>query len=194
MRPQYPLPRVSRGGAGYLTVVPTMPATTLEGLETRRQDVVGAWWRRVFMTVLAVVVGAGLAGLLGVRSSTAEASENGWSLTLQYAATARAGLDVPFVVTVRHEGGLGKQVTLAITGEYFDIFETQGFHPEPSDETRDAETLYLTFNAPPDGDTLVVSYDAYIQPAAQRGRAATVGVVDEGRQVAVVHINTRLLP
>ena len=91
-------------------------------------------------------------------------------------------------------GGFGKTLTLAVTASYFDIFETQGFHPEPSDETRDAETLYLTFNAPPDGDTLVVSYDAYIQPAAQRGRAATVGVVDEGRQVAVVHINTRLLP
>ena len=24
-------------------------------------------------------------------------------------------------------------MTLALTGDYFDIFETQGFHPEPSD-------------------------------------------------------------
>jgi hypothetical protein len=39
-----------------------------------------------------------------------------------------------------------------------------------------------------------VSYDAYIQPAAQRGRDATLGVMDEGRQVAVVDIKTRLLP
>jgi len=194
MRARYPHPRVTRGGPGYLIVVPTMPATTLEGLETRRQDIAGARWRRAFMTVLALVIGAGLAGLLGVRDATAEASGNGWSLRVHYAATARAGLDVPFVVTVRHVGGLGKQVTLAITGGYFDIFETQGFHPEPSGETRDSETLYLTFDAPPDGDTLVVSYDAYIQPAAQRGRGATVGILDEGRQVAVVDVRTRLLP
>ncbi|HET6938266.1 MAG TPA: hypothetical protein VFI19_06665 [Nocardioides sp.] len=174
--------------------MPAMPATTLEGLETRRQDIAGAWWRRVFMTVLAVVIAAGLAGLLGVREATAEASENGWSLRLQYAATARAGLDVPFIVTVRHAGGLGKQVSLALTGDHLDIYETQGFHPEPSDETRDGATLYLTFDAPPDGDTLVVSYDAYIQPAAQRGRDATLGVMDAGRQVAVVDVRTRLLP
>jgi hypothetical protein len=171
-----------------------MPATTLEGLETRRQDIVGAWWRRVFMTVLALIVAAGLAGLLGVRDATADASENGWSVRVHYAATARAGLDVPFVITVRHAGGFGKQLTLALTGGYFDIFETQAFHPEPSDETRDGDTLYLTFNAPPDGDTFVVAYDAYIQPAAQTGRAARIAVVDQGSQVAAVDVRTRLLP
>jgi len=62
---------------------------------------------------------------------------------------ARAGLDTPWQVTVTRPGGLGKQVTLAITGDYFTIFETQGFHPEPADETRNAHTLYLTFTAPP---------------------------------------------
>jgi len=38
---------------------------------------------------------------------------------------------------VTHPGGLGKEVTLAISGDYLNIFETQGFHPTPSDETRD---------------------------------------------------------
>ena len=95
---------------------------------------------------------------------------------------------------MRHAGGLGKQVTLALTGSYFDIFETQGFHPEPSDESRDSHTLYLTFESPPEGDTITIAYDAYIQPASQVGRAATVGVVDGGRQVAVVDVHTRLLP
>jgi hypothetical protein len=114
---------------------------------------------------------------------------------VHYAATARAGLDVPFVITVGHPAGLGKQVTLAFTGSYFDIFETQAFHPEPSDETRDGHTLYLTFATPPQGDIFVVAYDAYIQPAAQTGRRATVAVVDShGRQVAVVDVRTRLLP
>jgi hypothetical protein len=185
---------VSALGTGYRSDVATMPETTLEGLESRRQDIAGAWWRRVFLALLALVVAAGLAGLLGVRDATAQSSEDGWSLRLQYAATARPGLDVPFVVTVRHAGGLGDQVTLTLTGEYFDIYETQGFHPQPSDESRDGDTLYLTFEAPPQGDTMTVTYDAYIQPAAQRGAGATVGVWDEGHQVAAVHIDTRLLP
>jgi hypothetical protein len=172
-----------------------VPGSTLVGLESRRQDVWGVWWRRVFLVVLTLVVVAGLAGLLGVRVATASAEDGAWSLQVQYAATARAGLDVPLEMTVRHEGGFGgKQVTLAFTGSYFDIFETQGFHPNPSDETRDGDTLYLTFSAPPDGDTLVVAYDAYIQPASQVGRGARIAVVDQGNQVAAVDIQTRLWP
>jgi hypothetical protein len=185
---------VPGAGAGYRSVVVTIPDTTLEGLETRRQDVQGAWWRRFFLVLLAVVVAAGLAGLLGVRDATASAEQDGWSLQVRYAATARAGLDVPFVMTVRHEGGFDKQVTLALTADYFDIFETQGFHPEPSGETRDGHTLYLTFDAPPRGDTLTVSYDAYIQPAAQQGRSATVAVWVDQEQVASVDVRTRLVP
>ena len=173
----------------------TLPDTTLQGLETRRQDIAGAWWRRAFMDALTLVLVAGLAGWLGVRVATASASDSGWSLDVRYAATARAGLDVPLEMPVRHEGGFGgKTVTLAFTSDSFDIFETQGFHPSPSDETRDGKTLYLTFNAPPSGDTFVAAYDAYIQPASQVGRTATIGVIDQGDEVAVVHVHTRLLP
>jgi hypothetical protein len=178
---------------GYRHTV-TMPATTLEGLETRRQDVQGAWWRRVFLALTALLVATGLAGLLGVRDATASADEDGWSLSVRYAATARAGLDVPFVVSVRHEGGFGQAVTLALTGDYLDIYETQGFHPEPSGEMRDGHTLYLTFDTPPAGDTLTVSYDAYIQPAAQEGRSATLAVWVDQHEVAPVDLRTRLLP
>ena len=65
--------------------------------------------------------------------------------------------------------------------------------PNPSDETRDGRTLYLTFTAPP-GDTFVVDFDAYIQPASQRGRAATVALVEATTPVVAVRYRTRLLP
>jgi hypothetical protein len=184
---------VSGRRPGYRLCV-AVPDTTLEGLESRRQDVQGAWWRRLFLALLLLVVVAGLAGVLGVRDATASADEDGWSLRVQYAAMARPGLDVPFIVTVRHEGGFQDQVTLALTGDYLDIYETQGFHPEPSGEMRDRKTLYLTFDAPPAGDTFTVSYDAYIQPAAQAGRAATVAVWVDKHEVAPVDIRTRLMP
>jgi hypothetical protein len=145
------------------------------------------------LLLLGLAVLAGLVGILGVHTSTATTSRDGYTLTLRYPGIARAGLDVPWQVTVSHPGGFGQEVTLAVTGAYFDIFETQGFHPQPSAETRDAHTLYLTFDAPP-GDTLVVSYDAYIQPASQRGTAARVAVLDHGTPAAWIDYRTRLVP
>lgn len=171
-----------------------LPESTLEGLQSRRQDVTGMWWRRFFVSLLACVLVAAVLGFLGVRTSTATASEDGWTLRLEYASVARAGLDVPWTATVSHDGGFGEQVTLALTGEYLDIYETQGFHPEPSATSRDGETLYLTFDAPPSGDTMTVTYDAYIQPAAQQGASATLAVRTDEREVATVRLRTRLLP
>jgi hypothetical protein len=145
--------------------------------------------------VLAILVAAALSSMLGVHTSTASASANGWTLSLHYPRMARAGLDVQWQATVIHPGGLGKNVTLAITGDYFNIYETQGFHPQPNDETRDGTTLYLTFTAPP-GDTFVVDFDTYVQPASQAGRAATLSVVDNATLAPMtsVHFSTHLAP
>ena len=166
---------------------------TIEGLETRVQGHVAIWTKRGFLTLLLVLVLTGAAGFLGVRTTTASDDADGWELHLRHAQVARAGLDVPWEVTVHHEGGFGKEVVLAVTGDYFDLFETQGFTPEPSDATRDADTLLLTFTAPP-GDTFVVAYDAYIQPAAQQGGDGTLAVLDGGTRVASVDFSTTVLP
>ena len=103
------------------------------------------------------------------------------------------GLDVPWRVTIHHPGGFGKELTLAVTGDYFDVYEEQGFRPEPAETTRDGDTLFLTFTAPL-GDTFVVDYDAYVQPSAQRGRDGSISVMDGGDRVATVDFDTRLLP
>ena len=175
------------------------------GLSTWQRDVeaplasgahpAAAWSRRAALGVLALVVLAALTGLLGVHTSTASAQAKGWDLTLRYPRVARAGLDVTWQATVTRAGGLGKNVTLAITGDYFNMFETQGFHPQPADETRDATTLYLTFTAPP-GDTFVVDFDTYVQPASQAGSAGTLSVVDNTTLAPLtsVHFSTRLTP
>ncbi len=171
-----------------------VPDSTLSGLETGRQQRTGLWGRRAFLCVLLVVVLAGAAGLLGVRTTTSSASAGGYTLDVTYASTARAGLDVPWQVRIDNPDGFGKEVTVAVTGDYFDIYETQGFTPEPSTSVRDADTLYLTFDAP-DGTTFKVDYDAYIQPSSQVGRDATVSVVDADlRPLVSVAIDTHLLP
>lgn len=167
--------------------------STVRGLETRAQGRWALWGRIVFLLLMLLLVAVGLLGLVGVRTTTATAHDGPWTVSVAHAAVARAGLDTPWEVRVSREGGFGKELVLAITGDYFDIFETQGFFPEPSDSTRDADTLYLTFRAPP-GHTFVLSYDAYVQPASQLGREATLSVLDEGRRMARVHFSTRLLP
>jgi hypothetical protein len=153
------------------------------------------WVRRGALTLLALAVAAGLTSYLGVHTGTVSSAGSEWDLTLRYPQVARPGLDVAWQATVRHPGGLGNQVTLAVSGDYFNIYETQGFHPEPSEETRDGRVLYLTFTAPP-GNTFVVDFDAYIQPASQAGRSATLAVVDPQTLTPLTSVDfrTRLLP
>jgi len=154
----------------------------------------GLWGRRVGASALLVLVAAGASGLLGVRSATSSTIDGDVTVSVTYAATARSGLDVPWRVVVERAGGFDDEITLAVTGRYFDIFETQGFVPSPSDEVRDGEQLFLTFAAP-DGDTFIVDFDAYIQPASQIGRNGTVAVVEpDGTQVATTSFATRIVP
>ena len=61
-------------------------------------------------------------------------------------------------------------------------------------ECTDGTQLFLTFAAP-EGDTFVVDFDAYIQPASQIGRNGTVAVVEpDGTQVATTSFATRIVP
>lgn len=171
-----------------------VPDSTLTGLETGREERSGLWGRRAFLCLLLVVVLAGVTGRLGVRTATASADSADYDLDVTYAAVARAGLDVPWQVTVTSRAGFQEEITLAVTGDYFDIYETQGFTPEPSASTRDADTLYLTFDAP-EGTEFTVDYDAFIQPSSQVGHDATVSVVDAGLvPIVTVSIRTTLLP
>lgn len=158
-----------------------------------RQSAAAVAGRRLVLVLLVVLVALSLGGVLGVRTSSVTSSANGYTLRLDYPATGRAGLDVTWRVRVDHPGGFDKELTLAVTGDYFDIFETQGFFPEPSKQVRDGEVLYLTFDAP-GGSTFTLDYDAYLQPASQQGRSAHLAVVADGSEVVGVDYTTRLVP
>lgn len=149
--------------------------------------------RRAATGLLLVVVLAGAAGLLGVRTSTTSATGGGYTVSVEYAWVARAGLDVPWTVTVERPGGFSGPVTLAVTREYFAIYEEQGLDPEPATQTADAEHLYWTFDPPP-GDVLTVDFDAYVQPSSQWGASGEVAVLDGGAPAVVVGFATGLVP
>jgi hypothetical protein len=166
--------------------------STTEGIRSANRPVT-VWLRRTTLGALGLFVLAGMLTLLGVHTARAGTERDGYTLSLRYPRIARAGLDVPWELTVTHPGGFGKQVSIAVTGTYLNLFETQGFHPDPSDQTRDGKYLYLTFQAPP-GDTFVVYFDTYVQPGSQAGSSARVAVVEGTRQLAWIDYSTWLWP
>lgn len=142
---------------------------------------------------MLLVVVAGLLGYLGMKTGTVSAASGGYQLQLQYPRIARAGLDTPWQLTVTRQGGFDGPVTVEVTSAYFDIFESQGVTPEPSDETTDGKWDRMTFDKP-DGDTLTIDFDIYVQPASQVGRSGTARVLDHGQPAASVDFRTRLVP
>jgi hypothetical protein len=149
--------------------------------------------RRLMIGVMVALVLLGAGGLFGVRSASVSTTRAGWTVTVDYARVSRAGLDTPWTVTVHHPGGFPGPITLATSAAYFDMFESQGLAPEPSAETSTDRYIYQQFDPPP-GDTLQVSFDAYIQPASQLGHSAETAVIVAGREVARVSYRTRLVP
>jgi hypothetical protein len=154
---------------------------------------VTVWARRAMLGLMALAVVAALFSVFGVHASQTSTQSQGYRIDVVYPRVARPGLDVPWQVTVTRPGGFGKQLTLAVDGAYLNLFESQGFRPQPSDETREGDVYYLTFSAPP-GDTFRVYFDAYIQPASQVGRTGWVAVVHNGLYVGRTEFSTWLWP
>lgn len=154
----------------------------------------GLWARRIAVLVLALVQVTALTGWLGVHSGTARAERAGYSLEVAYPVVARAGLDVPLTLRIHAPRAIDHDVVVGISADYFRMFETQGFFPEPAEVTTDADTAWMTFSPPPAGRDLVIDYDAYIQPSSQRGKSAAIRVLTEGVERVAVTIRTTLLP
>jgi hypothetical protein len=175
---------------GYLGGV---QSSTLADIEDAGANRWGRAMRRMSIGALTLLVVAGALGAFGERDATVQATGDGYTLQVRYGAVSRAGLDTPLVVTVTHPGGFRGPVTLATSTRYLDLFESQGFTPEPASETTGDRFVYQQFDPPP-GDRLRVSFDAYIQLAAQLGRGAVTALIVDGREVARVRYRTWLLP
>jgi hypothetical protein len=170
------------------------PDSTDTDITTAAGNKRGLIGRRIALAALALVVGVGATGFLGVHAGTASASGDGYQLRVVYPHVARSGLDIPWNIRLTHPGGFHGDITVAISANYFDIFEFQGMHPEPSDETADAKFVYLTFSPPKHGDVFTTSLDTYVQPASQVGRTAVTEVLIDDTVVARVSYKTWLVP
>jgi hypothetical protein len=160
--------------------------------DVRRNPNVGKWGRLAGLALLLIIVLVGATGYLGVRSRTARVAANGYSMTVTFPQVARAGLDVPWRVHVTYPSA-PKSITIAVSSDYFRMFETQGFYPSPDSQKNDGRFVQFTYNGPP-ASGMELEYDAYIQPAAQIGKRATVQVLVGGKVVASTSIHTWLVP
>lgn len=172
---------------------PAPPDSTLHRVRPASEGPRSVVGRRLGTVALTMLVCLGLVGALGVRTTTSTATGGGYELSVEHAWIARTGLDVPWTVRIDSADGFDQDITLAVTSEYFDMFETQGLDPAPSEETADETWRYWTFSPPP-GSTFTVTFDAYIQPSAQLGRSGTVAVLVDAEPVVSVDFSTRLLP
>lgn len=169
-------------------VVPTAPEEP-DLAQARRSRI----FRRGFMTLLCGFLAAGLAGYLGVTSRTATAEGGGYRLTVTYGQFTRGGLATPWSFEVHHPGGFDGPVTVSTTSSYLDLFDENGFDPDPSKSTATPDEVIWEFE-PPEGDTLAVSLDARIEPAAQWGRTGETSVIVDGGKVVSVTYKTWIMP
>ena len=137
---------------------------------------------------------SGSVAILGVDGSTVDASSSGVDLTVTYAEVSRPALATPFDIEVHRAGGFDEPVRVAVDQEYLRMWDENGLVPAPSAETVMGPWVVWEFD-PPIGDTLLVTYDARIEPAAQEGRSGRVAVLD-GDDAAIVQVDftTRVLP
>jgi hypothetical protein len=152
------------------------------------------WLRRIALSILLVIVLLGATGVFGVRSRSVRVEGSGYTLTVTYPLSARAGLDVPWRARVHKDGGVNSDLTIAVSTDYFRMFETQGFFPDADSATNDGKFVYMTFKAPPPGQDFLVDYDAYIQPSAQLGKSADVRLIIDGKLILRARIRTWLVP
>ena len=169
-------------------VVPTGPGET-DLLKLRRART----FRRLFMTLLFVFLGVGLVGHLGVQSRTVTAQGGGYELQVTYGQVSRGGLATPWSFEVHHPGGFDGPITVSTSTPYLDLFDENGFDPQPSSSTATPEAVIWEFE-PPEGDTLAVSLDARIEPAAQWGRSGETSVLVDGKPVVTAKYKTWILP
>ena len=151
--------------------------------------------RRVFFAVLSMFLLLAMLNVYGVRTGEASARGGGYELTVHYATISRPGLATPWSLEVRRPGGFQGPITIASTAEYFELFDENSLDPDPSKATSDSDRIIWEFEAPENGDTLTVSFDARIEPGQQLTRVvATTSVLERGTPAASVRYQTLVMP
>jgi hypothetical protein len=176
-----------------------MPSSSRRSRATDADAVTLRWQRRsrlgrrLLLATLAAFVFLGAISLLGVHTSTREASGGGYDLKVVYPAVTRPGLAVRWIVYVHRRGGFTGPIQLATSVTYFNLFDFADLDPDPAKQTATPELTIWEFE-PPTGETLKVTFDGRLEPARQHGSTATTAVLEDDAPVVSVRYETRVMP
>lgn len=152
---------------------------------------------RIFsICLLSALVLTGLLGFLGVRSTIATASANGFTIEVTHASVTRPGLATPLDLKVTTDDGspLPAAVTTRIGSSYLAIFDENGLDPQPVSSFQSEEWTWWTFEVPDGATVLEVSFDARLEPAVQWGQGSRAAVEVGDEEVVAVDFETWVLP
>jgi hypothetical protein len=110
-----------------------------------------------------------------------------------YGQVSRGGLATPWSFEVHRPGGFDGPITVATKTSFLDMFDENGFDPEPSSMTATPDEVIWEFE-PPEGDTLGVSLDARIEPGVHWAREGETSVLVDGRKVVTARYKTWVMP
>ncbi len=151
--------------------------------------------RRLFLAAVVAFLVLGALDVFGVRSGEVSAVGGGYELSVRYPAVARPGLAVPFSIEVRRPGGFDGPVRVAVTERYLELFDENGLSPDPASATSDGEHVIWEFETPSSSDTLSISFDVRVEPAAQlTAPRATTSLLEEEAPVVSVRHRTWVMP
>lgn len=186
--------RFLESATGYLVTMERDPASTIPSLDSGMDR----WESSLRVGSLILIVGVVLAaatGLLGVRTGEVWSAGGGYTLTVWYAETSRAGLATPLSLEVRSDTDeLPSSITVKISSFYLAMFDDNGLEPTPVESYNTSEWTWWTFDVPPNTRELRVDLDGRLEPAVQRGQTATAGVEINGQLVTSVDFTTWVAP
>jgi hypothetical protein len=174
---------------------PPSDSTIPEG-DTRRWRLVETGLRRLFVLGSVAFVVLGLLRVFGPKERTVGAEGGGYRLEVTYSSVNRPGKAAPWKARVSKVDGspLPAEVTVRSEADYFDLFDENGFDPQPESESSIDGKLVWTFSVPPGSTALELNFDAFVEPDRHRGGRGSSSVVSDGQEVVTVNYETWVVP
>jgi hypothetical protein len=169
--------------------------STVPGGASESQQKRGAYGRAAFAAGVLAFLVAVMFGAAGPTTTDATTEGGGFELAVHHTERTRAGLAAPWEATVGRTDGqpIDGEITLAVSTDYVALFDENGLDPEPEHATTDDTMTYWTFEPPSQG-SLVVSFDARVEPGIHRPQTGEVQLLVDDEVVATVEIDTLVVP
>lgn len=136
--------------------------------------------RTATVVLLAALLGAGLAGVLGVRSATARVAGSGTAVTVVWPRTTRSGLPATIDVTAaaRTREGLGSPLTVSVDAGYLELFEDVAVVPAAAAERAAGGAVVFDVEVEPGERAVSIRISGRLAASARGLHRARISVGD----------------